>query len=301
MRPFPLKPVKLMLMMTATAGLLFCCDRPAEGQGAGPFSTPEAEQVTARLLCDHAEIAPGQTFHVGVLLDITEGWHIYWRNPGDSGMSTAVHLTAADGFKVETVRYPLPILFEQPGDLQGIGYEKQTMFIAKVTAPAEWEPGRSFAIGAEVEWLACKDVCVPGGTKLKLTLPTAEQPKPTDAQMRKQFEHYLAQLPLGAEGLDSPVVAVVTVPERLVRGHRLEVNIAWRQPIKLEAFLPVPSAKQIVEQIAINNQDKRSRITFKLQTTGKADSDTMDGLAIFRDAKGNRRGVTIAINLPAGN
>lgn len=278
--------------MLLAAFLLFCGE-------ASSYADSNDEPVTARLLSDRRAIAPGESFHVGLLLDLADGWHIYWRNPGDSGMPTTVKLTAPDGFEVGPTRYPLPVLFEQPGELRGIGYRKQTMLIARLKAPADLKPGQSISLKAAAEWLSCEKMCLPGGAKPKLTLPVAAKPQNATPDTQTLFARYLAQLPQTTEGLDSPVVAVITVPERLARGHRLEVNIAWRRKVTLETFLPVPTSRQIVEQTALDNQDKRSRITLKLLTAASGPQpDTLPALAIYRDAKGNRRGVNIAIKLP---
>jgi len=50
---------------------------------AGP--TVATDNVKARLLSEVTSVAPGQTFNVALELDIRDGWHTYWRNPGDSG------------------------------------------------------------------------------------------------------------------------------------------------------------------------------------------------------------------------
>ena len=42
-------------------------------------------------------IAPGQSFWVALEFDIRDGWHTYWRNPGDSGQATQARLAAAAG------------------------------------------------------------------------------------------------------------------------------------------------------------------------------------------------------------
>lgn len=44
--------------------------------------------VKVALLADASSIKAGQPFTVGVKLTIKPDWHVYWKNPGDSGMAT---------------------------------------------------------------------------------------------------------------------------------------------------------------------------------------------------------------------
>src|ERR1700728_807312 len=48
-------------------------------------NTVATDNVKARLVSEVAAVGPGQTFWVALELDIRDGWHTYWRNPGDSG------------------------------------------------------------------------------------------------------------------------------------------------------------------------------------------------------------------------
>ena len=43
------------------------------------------ERVQIRLLAEHAAIRPGAPVSLGLAFDLADHWHVYWRNPGDSG------------------------------------------------------------------------------------------------------------------------------------------------------------------------------------------------------------------------
>ena len=47
-------------------------------------------RVAARLITETDGVATDQPFRVGILFDIQPGWHIYWRNPGDSALPTRI-------------------------------------------------------------------------------------------------------------------------------------------------------------------------------------------------------------------
>ena len=55
------------------------------------------DNVKARLVSEADSIAPGQSIWVALELDIRDGWHTYWRNPGDSGQATQIVWTLPPG------------------------------------------------------------------------------------------------------------------------------------------------------------------------------------------------------------
>ena len=46
--------------------------------------------VKAELVAESASVAPASTLWVDLHLTIKPGWHVYWRNPGDSGLPTTI-------------------------------------------------------------------------------------------------------------------------------------------------------------------------------------------------------------------
>src|SRR5262245_42903147 len=52
--------------------------------------------VEARLLVEESPIVAGSTVRVGVHLAQDEGWHTYWKSPGDIGLPTEIAWTAPE-------------------------------------------------------------------------------------------------------------------------------------------------------------------------------------------------------------
>ena len=73
--------------------------------------------VKAELLTDVSSVKPGDSFNVGVLLHIKPEWHIYWTNPGESGMATDAKIKV-DKANVGEVQFPIPTTFIQPGNIR---------------------------------------------------------------------------------------------------------------------------------------------------------------------------------------
>lgn len=120
-----------------------------------------AELVAATLVATTVSGVP----HVAVVYTIEPGWHIYWENPGESGMPTTAELRGPVG----AVKYPGPDKFIGAGDIVNYGWEKQAALFFPLTNATS-----AATVHAETRWLACReDACVPGSASLSLVLPSA--------------------------------------------------------------------------------------------------------------------------------
>lgn len=90
-----------------------------------------------------------------VTINHDQGWHTYWKNPGDSGLPSEFLLKPA----TKAHEWPVPTRHMEAGDILTIGYEgKQHFFFDDVKGD----------IDAHIKMLICKDICIPGEAKLKL-------------------------------------------------------------------------------------------------------------------------------------
>lgn len=137
-----------------------------------------AEHVTVELISEYDAVVPGQSFDLAVRFDLEEHWHIYWKNPGDSGLSTTIDWELPESIKVGEVQWPAPERI-QLGGLVNYGYEDEAVFIVTMEASEELELGSVLAITANLFWLICKETCLPGEAALDLVLPVASKAEPS--------------------------------------------------------------------------------------------------------------------------
>ena len=55
------------------------------------------------LLIEAASAKAGTTVYAGLHLKMPEGWHTYWKNPGDSGEATKVKWTLPDRLQINRI------------------------------------------------------------------------------------------------------------------------------------------------------------------------------------------------------
>src|SRR5271156_5256754 len=131
--------------------------------------------VRAELVAEKASIAPAATLWVDLHLAIKPGWHVYWRNPGDSGLPTTIDWNLPSGFSAGGISWPVPEHFVQ-GGIGNYGYARSADLLVPITAPKTLVVGDTAVLAAKASWLACADICIPGGANVSLSLPVAAQP-----------------------------------------------------------------------------------------------------------------------------
>ena len=152
------------------------------------FAKAEAHPVKAELIAEHASLQRRGTTRVGVLLDIEKGWHIYAQEPGDAGLPTKIAWSGPRGVTFGPLVWPAPRRFIDPGDIKTFGYSGAVVLFSNLTLSPKAKPGEPVQVAAKVEWLACKEICLPGSAELELTLPVSFA-KPSRSTHASFFEH----------------------------------------------------------------------------------------------------------------
>lgn len=195
--------------------------------GAAGASGPVRDgPVQADLVSELEAWKPGAAQWVGLRLEMDPTWHTYWLNPGDSGLPTEVTWKAPEGFRLGELNWPYPLRAELAG-LVSLGYEGTVLLPVQVQVPADLPAGGPLTLSAEVTWLACADVCIPGRASLELTLPVDPQARPGPAA--SLFESTRAALPKVAPDLEArawlgagSVILEFRLPAGLEAGEVLE-------------------------------------------------------------------------------
>lgn len=150
----------LLLHASATAQIQVVGDG-----GPGPV---KAQHLTAELVSLAPDIAPGGTLQVGLLLTLEEHWHVYWINAGDSGEPPHITWTLPKGITAGPMQFPIPDRLPL-GPLMDFGYEDSVAFPVQLTASPQLNPG-PIHLDAQISWLVCREVCIPGKAHLGLNL-----------------------------------------------------------------------------------------------------------------------------------
>lgn len=136
----------------------------------GFSQTVSQAHTELQLLSEQNAVVPGQTFWLGLDFKMEPGWDVYWRNPGDSGLAPKVKWQLVPGIKTGKIQWPYPQRINV-GPLTTYGYLDEVLLLIPVTVDAN--PRAPVNLHARVDWLACREECIPGHAQLSITLPVA--------------------------------------------------------------------------------------------------------------------------------
>ncbi len=146
-------------------------------------------KAPVRLVPSVSAVAPGAPFDVAIAYQLDGDWHIYWKNPGDSGAPPKADWKLPPGFKADPLRFPAPRRLKSgPDGSPVITYVLygEPVLLAGLTAPPDLEPGTDVTIAANVTTLVCLETCLMEKQHLSITLPVvadASQVKPANAEL----------------------------------------------------------------------------------------------------------------------
>lgn len=152
------------------------------------------EQVHAQLVASVDSVRPGDEIYLGVHQRIIPHWHTYWLNPGDSGIATTIAWELPKGAKVGEILWPIPGR-SSLGPVTNYSYENEVTLPSKIKVPVDAKIGSSFSVQATVDWLVCREECIPQQVKLSLSLPVTALSK-ASVDGKRLIDQALEQLPV---------------------------------------------------------------------------------------------------------
>lgn len=162
------------------------------------------------LIAEAESIQPGESFWAALRLKPDAQWHVYWRNPGDSGLPPALSWQLPPGFVVDSIQWPYPERIEVP-PLTSLGYRDETLLPIRITPPRLLSAGTTVELKAHADWLVCKVECIPGEADLELILPVHDSTPVLDPAWTDLFKTARERLPISGRNL--PVSFSVTESE----------------------------------------------------------------------------------------
>ena len=161
--------------------------------------SPGSDHVDVRMISDVSVISPGDSGTFGFHMTIEEGWHTYWKNPGDSGIPARISWSGADGFETGEIQWPWPETFQEE-HLITHGYKNETLLMVPFSANADLQPG-SYELTANLEYLVCEKVCLPAFERHNITIEVGNETE-YHAGNRALVSRFTEKLPETDHGLE---------------------------------------------------------------------------------------------------
>jgi thiol:disulfide interchange protein DsbD len=241
-------------------------------------------KVHARLVAEDLAVPPGGSITVALEENIRDGWHTYWINPGDAGAPTEIKWTLPKGWSAGAIAWPTPKRLPV-GPLMDYGYEGKLWLLQKLTVPAEAKLGDVVTLKASVDWLVCKDVCVPEDTTL--SLPVKIGPLAPDPAVGKQFAAARNLLPVASPwklnyALKKTLDIYAAAPA-LAAAHPVEASFFPDKPDVVKGSAP--------QTIGFS----KDGLVLRLQPDSKASvTGTLTGVLVLKSSDGSVQALTVS-------
>jgi len=232
-------PAALAVLLLAVGGLAILGATSALAAAGSWVQAPHAQ---LRLLSAGTATGDSGEVRLGLQMRTDPGWKTYWRNPGDAGYPVSVDWSGSDNLADAGLLWPVPHRFSLFG-FETFGYEGEV--VLPIAADLR-DPARPATLRAEVDYLVCADICVPGRASLELDLPAGPSQAAREAFLIDRFE---ARVPDGGarSGLG------LTRSDYLVDGEegRLTLRISSTAPLRdpdviAETAAPVVFGKPVI-------------------------------------------------------
>src|SRR5262249_59210150 len=117
----------------------------------GGVSTPAPDQAAIR---------------AGIAIRLKNGWHTYWRYPGDAGVPPRFDFAGSENAKSVEVRWPAPQRISEQG-LVAIGYAGDVILPLAIVPQDREKPVK---LQLKVDYAVCETLCVPAEGQAELML-----------------------------------------------------------------------------------------------------------------------------------
>ena len=147
----------------------------------------------AKLVVDTFLRQNDSTISIGVLINLKDDWHIYWRNPGDSGLPTEIEFILPNGVTASEIKFPIPEIFTSD-EIVNYGYSHQVLLMSELSIPNNFSQ-KEISLSAKLTSLICKDLCKAFDTTLTIKLDLTKAFYPTKL-ISDEFDFTKSVLPI---------------------------------------------------------------------------------------------------------
>lgn len=257
-----------------------------------PFVTPtyadeELEQYTqVRIIAERTAIRPADQITLAIDIKLAPHWHVYWQNPGDSGLPVRIEWDAPEGFEIGEIKWPTPDKISYD-ILVNYGYYNQAVLLQTLKTPDILPEGK-ITLTATINLLVCNEICIPEQSTISIDL-NAPEDLDTDNSAYIQESYTKIAKPINGAFLYSE--ADKTLRLSLVPEDRTLLNEATTENLE---FFPIDWG--IINHVAMPNvQIDDGKITILHERGDQAFTDIkeLNGLLVIKGEQGNNKGFAI--------
>ncbi|WP_232296133.1 protein-disulfide reductase DsbD [Terriglobus sp. TAA 43] len=239
--------------------------------GPGPA---KAQHLTVEMISAGPQIAADGTQTVAFVFSMEEGWHVYWKNAGFAGFPPKVKWTVPEGITAGPLQFTAPDRLPLDTTVD-YGYQDSVAYPVTVEAgpkPKVDKAGNAH-LGAEISWLVCKQVCIPGRANLGLDLKVV----PARTIVSHDGEK-VGELGAALKGMPKPLPLSFRVTASTVGDNIVLTAITGTRETDAEFFPAEPDVIADVAQIETDILDNGAQIHFQRSPNAKTPPKQLVGV-----------------------
>ena len=159
-------------------GVLFVSMFSATSEAWVESAAVQQPHVSVSLVSEKPYLVAGENARFALKIVPDEGWHTYWKNPGDTGLASQLSWQLPKGFRAGELEWPVPERIDYQG-ATNYGYHEETWLFTSLSIPLTMDDERQLPVeltlNALAQWLVCKEICIPGSADLFLNVPVYPQ------------------------------------------------------------------------------------------------------------------------------
>ena len=186
-------------------------------------NSADVAHLHVQLVFPQTQLARAADTQAGLYFKLEPGWHVYWQNAGDSGEPPRIQWTMPAGVTATALQFPAPTRLPL-GPLMDFGYENEVLFPFNVDVARSAKAGPA-VLHAKVDWLVCRDVCIPGKADLEqnVTLASGAAAGPVSPDGQALIAQSERKLPVPLPSADKAIFQATAT------GFRIEVETGKRE------------------------------------------------------------------------
>ena len=273
-------------LLSICAMSLVAASNASADDDASPW---DGDARSAVRLIAGSSTAPDQAvIRAGIALRLKNGWHTYWRYPGDAGVPPRFDFAGSQNAKSVEVRWPAPQRISEQG-LVAIGYTGDVILPLAIRPQDRTKPVK---LHLKLDYAVCETLCVPAEGQAELVLTGG--PSSHDAALAAAEARVPKEAALG-EG--SPLAVKSVSREQAGPRPRVIVDVAAPATTLVDLFAegPTPDWALPVPVAVAGAPAGLQRFAFELD--GAPPGATYDGARIALTAVGGDSAIEVTARL----
>jgi DsbC/DsbD-like thiol-disulfide interchange protein len=265
---------------------LIAVGNASAGDDASPW---DGDGRSAMRLIAGSSATPERTpIRAGIEIRLKNGWHTYWRYPGDAGVPPRFDFAGSQNVKSVEVRWPAPQPIPEQG-LVTIGYTGDVILPVAIVPQNSGEP---IKLRLKIDYAVCEALCVPAEGKAELTLSGG--PSSHDAALAAAEARLPHKTALG----EGSALAIKSVRREAAGGRaRIVVDVAAPPAAAIALFAEGPTPEWALPVPVAVDGAPQGLHRFAFDLDGAPPGATYDGAAIALTAVAGDAAIEVVTRL----